>query len=118
MNTFICYDRCSTCKKAEKWLVENGIEFNKRAIKEEHPNEAEIKKFYEMSNEPLKKLFNTSGQLYKSMALKDKLSSMSEEEQIELLASDGMLVKRPLMVTEDKVLIGFKEEEWRKILLA
>lgn len=118
MNTFLCYDRCSTCKKAEKWLLENGIEFTKRPIKEENPKENEIENLYKISGLPLKKFFNTSGQLYKSMELKDKLPAMPEEEQIKLLATDGMLVKRPIFVAGDKVLVGFKEEEWRNALLA
>ena len=118
MNTFLCYDRCSTCKKAEKWLMENGVEFAKRPIKEENPNEVEIEKLYKKSGLPLKKFFNTSGQLYKSMELKDKLPALSEEEQIKLLATDGMLVKRPIFISDDKVLVGFKEEEWRNALLA
>ena len=109
---FLCYPKCSTCQKAKKWLDENGIEYELRDIKEENPSSEEIKKWYEISGVELKKFFNTSGLLYKSMSLKDKLPSMSEEEKIELLATDGMLVKRPLFISEDKVLIGFKEAEY------
>ena len=118
MNTFICYDRCGTCKKAEKWLGEHGIEFEKRPIKEDNPSAEELKNWIEQSGIPAKKFFNTSGQLYKSLGLKDKLGSMSDEEQTKLLATDGMLVKRPIFLTEDgKVLVGFKEQEWQDKLI-
>lgn len=113
---FLCYPKCSTCQKAKKWLDENGIEYELRDIKEDNPNSDEIKKWYEKSGVKIKKFFNTSGLIYKSMALKDKLSSMTEDEKIELLSTDGMLVKRPLLITEDKVLIGFKEAEYEKNL--
>ena len=106
------YPKCSTCKKALKWLEENEIPFTKRHIVEENPSEQELTEWYHKSGLPLKKFFNTSGLLYKSMALKDKLPSMSEDEQYELLATDGMLVKRPLIISEDFVLVGFKEAEW------
>lgn len=109
---FICYAKCGTCKKAEKWLAEKGIEVEKRDIKTEKPSLEEITSFHKTSGLPLKRFYNTSGQLYKSLALKDKLPTMSEQEQYELLASDGMLVKRPILVGEDFVLVGFKEEEW------
>ena len=109
---FLCYPRCTTCQKAKKWLDENKIEYTERHIVEENPSYDELKKWYEKSGLPLKKFFNTSGLLYREMQLKDKLTSMSEDEQLKLLASNGMLVKRPLMVTEDKVRIGFKETEW------
>lgn len=109
---FLCYPKCSTCKKAEKWLNDNGIEYELRDIKENNPSSEEIKNWYEKSGVEIKKFFNTSGLLYKSMALKDKLPSMTEGEKIDLLATDGMLVKRPLVITEDKVLIGFKEAEY------
>ena len=112
MNQFICYDRCGTCKKAEKWMNEHNIPYEKRPIKEDHPSFEELKSWKETTGLPLKSLFNTSGQLYKSMELKNKLPSMDEEEQLQLLASDGMLVRRPIMVSEDKVLIGFKETQW------
>lgn len=114
---FICYSKCSTCKKAQKWLEENGISYEIRDIKTENPNQEELKEWYERSGEPLKKFFNTSGQQYRALGLKDKLLSMSEEEKLRLLASDGMLVKRPLLIMEDGVLIGFKEAEWREALL-
>lgn len=109
---FIHYPKCSTCQKAKKWLDEHNIEYTERHIVEENPSYDELKKWYEKSGLPLKKFFNTSGLLYREMKLKDKLTSMSEDEQLKLLASNGMLVKRPLMVTEDKVRIGFKETEW------
>lgn len=110
---FICYSRCGTCRKAKKWLEENNIEFEERPIKEENPTEDELKQWIEKSDYPIKRFFNTSGTLYKELNLKDKLKSMSEEEQIKFLASDGMLVKRPILVGEDLVLVGFKEEEWK-----
>ena len=109
---FIQYPKCKTCQKAKKWLDENNIEYTDRHIKEENPSYEELKSWYEKSGLPLKKFFNTSGVLYKSMQLKDKLPDMSDEEQLRLLASDGMLVKRPLVVKCDTVLIGFKEGEW------
>lgn len=114
---FICYPKCSTCQKAKKWLDENKIEYTERHIVEENPLEDELRMWYERSGLPLKKFFNTSGMLYKEMKLKDKLSEMSEEEQIKLLATNGMLVKRPLVVDEDKVLVGFKETEWKEKLI-
>lgn len=110
--TFICYPKCSTCKKAQKWLEEKGKEFDVRNIKENNPTAEEISKWYKASGLPLKKFFNTSGNLYKEMGLKDKLADMSEDEQIKLLAADGMLVKRPILVEGDTVLVGFKAEEW------
>ena len=113
---FICYKKCSTCQKAKKWLEEKGIVFEERPIKEENPTAEELKKWHEMSGLPLKKFFNTSGLLYKSMNLKDKLKDMTQEEQYELLATDGMLVKRPLLVGDDFVLVGFKEAEWEEKL--
>ena len=116
MNTFICYDRCSTCKKAEKWLDSKVIAYEKRPIKEENPTVQELKNWIQKSGLPAKKFFNTSGMLYREMELKDKLPSMSEDEMIAVLAKDGMLVKRPLMVTDDIVLVGFKEAEWEKNL--
>ena len=114
---FICYPKCSTCQKAKKWLDENKIEYTERHIVEENPSENELITWYERSGLPLKKFFNTSGMLYKEMKLKDKLPEMSEEEQIKLLATNGMLVKRPLVVDEDKVLVGFKETEWEEKLI-
>ena len=114
---FICYPKCSTCRKAKKWLDEHNVEYTERHIADEKPTYDELKEWYEKSRLPLKKFFNTSGLLYKEMRLKDKLPSMSEEEQLRLLATDGMLVKRPILVTEDKVLVGFKESEWAEIIL-
>lgn len=112
MLKFICYPKCTTCQKAKKWLDDNDIEYKLRDIKEDNPTFEELSKWYKMSGLPLKKFFNTSGLLYKSMGLKDKLSAMSEEEQLRLLATDGMLVKRPLLIGEGFVLVGFKEKEW------
>ena len=109
---FICYSKCGTCKKAKTWLNDNNIEFDERPIKEENPRENELKEWIKKSSYPIKKFFNTSGTLYKELNLKDKLSQMSEEEQIKLLSTDGMLVKRPLFIGEDVILVGFKEAEW------
>ncbi len=109
---FVEYPKCTTCKKAKKWLDTQGIEYTDRHIKEENPSEAEIKEWHTKSGLPLKRFFNTSGMLYRDMGLKDKLPTMSEEEQYELLATDGMLVKRPLVVGDDFMLVGFKENEW------
>ncbi len=111
---FVCYPKCSTCKKAEKWLEAKGIDFEKRDIKMENPSAVELKEWYQKSGLPLKRFFNTSGNLYKEMKLKDRLPEMSEEEQIELLSTDGMLVKRPILVDGDAVLVGFKEKEWEE----
>lgn len=116
MVEFICYPKCTTCQKAKKWLDDNKIEYELRNIKENSPSLEELTGWYKMSNLPLKRLFNTSGLLYKSMKLKEKLPTMTEEEQLKLLATDGMLVKRPLVIGEDFVLIGFKESEWNKVL--
>jgi len=114
MIQFICYPKCTTCQKAKKWLDDNKIEYELRDIKEDNPSFEQLTAWCKLSELPLKKFFNTSGLLYKSMELKDKLLSMSEEEQLKLLASDGMLVKRPLIIGDDFVLIGFKESEWGK----
>ena len=114
----ICYPKCTTCQKAKKWLESQGIAYTERNIAEENPTYAELKEWYKKSGLPLKRLFNTSGLLYKSMQLKDKLPEMSEEEQLKLLATDGMLVKRPLVVDGDNVLTGFKEAEWIKKMLS
>ena len=113
---FIQYPPCSTCQKAKKWLDAKGIAYTDRHIRENNPSYEELKQWYTMSGLPLKKFFNTSGLLYKSMNLKDKLPTMSEEAQLRLLASDGMLVKRPIIVTEHTVLTGFREAEWEKLL--
>ncbi len=117
MINFICYKKCSTCKKAEKWLNDNGIQYTARDIKTANPSFEELEQWYNQSPYPLKKFFNTSGLLYKSLQLKDKLPSMSEKECLKLLCSDGMLVKRPLLIGDDFVLIGFKENEWKNALL-
>lgn len=109
---FICYPKCSTCQKAKKWLEANNIEYKERHIVEDNPTYEELKDWHSKSGLPLKKFFNTSGLLYKEMKLKDKLPAMSEEEQLKLLASNGMLVKRPLLVNGDTVLLGFKEADW------
>lgn len=114
---FVCYPKCSTCKKAKKWLDENKIEYTERHIVEENPSYEELKEWYAKSGLLLKKFFNTSGLLYREMQLKDKLAAMSEEEQLKLLATNGMLVKRPLIISEDNVLVGFKEAEWKEKLL-
>lgn len=114
---FICYPKCSTCQKAKKWLNEHNVEYTERHIAEENPTYDELKEWYEKSGLPLKKFFNTSGLLYKEMKLKDKLPSMSEEEQLRLLATNGMLVKRPILVSGDKVLVGFKEAEWAENIM-
>ncbi len=111
---FICYPKCSTCKKAEKWLNDHQIEYTTRHIVEENPSYEELKEWYKKSGLPLKRFFNTSGMLYKEMQLKDKLPDMSEEEQLQLLATNGMLVKRPLVISDDVILTGFKEKEWEE----
>ena len=113
---FICYPKCSTCQKAKKFLNEHNIEFAERHIVEDNPSYDEIKEWYQRSGLLLKKFFNTSGLLYKEMQLKDKLPAMSEEEQLQLLATNGMLVKRPIVVDGDTVLVGFKEAEWAEKL--
>ena len=115
--TLLCYAKCGTCRKAKKWLEDNGIAYTERPIKEENPGKEELALWKERSGLPLKKFFNTSGVLYKEMHLKDKLPGMEEEEMLSLLSTDGMLVKRPLLLMEDKVLVGFKEEEWASALI-
>lgn len=114
--TFICYPKCTTCQKARKWLDENQIAYAFRDIKTENPTYDELAAWHKRSGLPLKKFFNTSGLLYKSMELKNKLPGMSEEEMLRLLATDGMLVKRPLLIGDDFVLVGFKEAEWESRL--
>ena len=114
---FIEYPPCSTCQKAKKWLDARGIAYTTRHIKENNPTYEELKQWYEASGLPLKKFFNTSGLLYKSLGLKDRLSAMTQEEQLRLLASDGMLVKRPLVIGEKAILTGFREKEWEEMLL-
>ena len=113
---FVEYPKCTTCQKAKKWLVDNKIEFEDRHIVEKNPSAAELRKWWKTSGLELKKFFNTSGLKYKELALKDKLPTMKDEEKIKLLASDGMLVKRPLIVADEFILVGFKEEEWKENL--
>lgn len=113
---FLCYPKCSTCQKAKKWLEEQGISFEERDIKLNNPTEEELRTWYKRSGLPIKRFFNTSGLQYKALGLKDKLPNMSEEEQLALLATDGMLVKRPLVVGEDFVLTGFKQAEWEQTM--
>lgn len=112
MLKFICYPKCTTCQRAQKWLDENNIKYEFRDIKQNNPQKEELTRWYKEGGLPLKKFFNTSGLLYKSLDLKNKLPQMTEEEMITLLATDGMLVKRPIIVTENLVLVGFKETEW------
>lgn len=116
MYQFVCYTKCSTCAKAEKWLKANQVEYEKRDIKTKNPAKEELREWQSLSGVPLKKFFNTSGQLYRSMNLKEKLKDMSDEEMLELLASDGMLVKRPVLSNGKTVLVGFKEADWNQIL--
>lgn len=113
---FIQYPPCSTCQRAKKWLDGHGFAYTDRHIKEQNPTYEELKSWYEQSGLPLKRFFNTSGLLYKSMNLKDKLPTMTEEEQLRLLATDGMLVKRPIVITEKHIFTGFKETEWNELL--
>ena len=113
---FLEYPPCSTCKKAKNWLMEHGVEFTARHIKEENPTAEELSQWQEKSGLELKKFFNTSGMIYRELGLKDKLPGMSRQEQLQLLASDGMLVKRPILVAGDTVLVGFKEKDWEKLL--
>ncbi len=114
---FLCYPKCTTCQRAKKWLDDNKILYEIRDIKLERPDYSEIKSWHERSGLPLKRFFNTSGLLYKEMELKDKLPGMDEEDQLKLLAGSGMLVKRPVLVTENQILVGFKQSEWERILL-
>ena len=113
---FLQYPPCSTCQKAKKWLAEHGIAYTDRHIKEQNPTYEELKVWHEKSGLPLKRFFNTSGLLYKSMNLKEKLPTMTQEQQLRLLASDGMLVKRPIVVSQKRILIGFQEAQWEKLL--
>ena len=112
MAVCICYEKCSTCKRALKWLDEHDVNYTRRDIKTDNPNYQELKSWYEKSGLPIKRFFNTSGNAYKDLKLKDKLPSLSDEEALKLLSTDGMLVKRPLFIDGDKVLVGFKEAEW------
>jgi arsenate reductase len=113
---FICYPRCSTCKRAKDWLETNGIDYEMRDIKTQNPDETELKAWIEKSGLPIRRFFNTSGMQYRALSLTSKLGDMSDEEKLKLLATDGMLVKRPILVTADKVLVGFKEGEWEQVL--
>ena len=115
MLKFICYPKCTTCQKAKKWLDNNKIEYEFRDVKSENPSLNELTEWHKKSGLPIKKFFNTSGLLYKSLDLKNKLPEMSEDEMLKLLATDGMLVKRPLLIDDDFVLVGFKETEWERI---
>lgn len=112
---FVNYPKCSTCAKAKKWLEENGIEFDSRHIVENNPTKEELKKWIALSGQPIKKFFNTSGILYREMNLKEKVAENNEDELLDILSSNGMLVKRPLLIGKDRVLIGFKEKEWEEI---
>ena len=113
---FVCYPKCTTCQKAQKWLDETGAAYTVRNIKEDNPTRAELEQWHQRSGLPLKRFFNTSGLQYKALALKDKLPGMSEDEQFALLATDGMLVKRPILVGDDVVLVGFRQAEWEAAL--
>jgi len=111
----ICYAKCGTCQKAEKWMKSNGIEYSYRPIKEENPTKEELKNWLANSGLPISKFFNTSGLLYKELNMKDKVKTLSEDELLDMLASNGMLVKRPILLANNKVLVGFKEEEWSNL---
>ncbi len=115
MLKFICYPKCTTCQKAKKWLDDNKIEYELRDIKQDNPTVEELSEWYAKSGLPLKKFFNTSGLLYKSLDLKNKLPEMSEAEMLNLLSTDGMIVKRPILISDETVLVGFKEAEWETI---
>lgn len=113
---FVCYSHCSTCTKAREWLNEHNIDFTERDIKDDHPTIAELDRWHKKSGLPLKRFFNTSGQLYRNLGLKDKLTSMNEHEQLEILTTDGMLVKRPIVVSANTILVGFSPEAWSSAL--
>lgn len=117
MNLFTCYPRCTTCQKAQRWLDAHGVAYAFRDIKKEHPSETELREWVQRSGLPLKRFFNTSGQTYRELGLSSKMAAMSEDELFALLASDGMLVKRPVMITGHAVLVGFNEEVWAAALL-
>ena len=112
---FVCYPKCTTCQKAKKWLTEKGISFEERDIKTENPTKEELEAWYKKSGLPLKRFFNTSGILQKEMKFKDRLPEMTEDEQLTLLSTDGMLVKRPILISDEQVLVGFKEKEWETL---
>ncbi|MGL4848484.1 MAG: arsenate reductase family protein [Clostridium sp.] len=113
---FVEYPKCTTCRKAKKWLTENGVDFEDRDIKENNPTKEELKAWLEMSGYEIKKFFNTSGVLYREQGMKDKVKVLSEDELLDILAKDGMMVKRPILIKDDKVLVGFKEQEWEEII--
>lgn len=115
--TILCYPKCGTCQKAEKWMKLNGIEYTYRPIKEENPSREELQQWLQQSGLPIAKFFNTSGLLYKEMSMKDKVKVLSVDELLDILASNGLMVKRPVLVTGQKVLVGFKEEEWTNLLM-
>lgn len=114
---FVCYPKCSTCKKAQTWLEDQGLDYQLRDIKTQNPTQEELRQWHAQSGLPLKRFFNTSGQQYRALGLKDRLPHMTQEEQLALLASDGMLVKRPILLDGDKVLVGFRQGEWEAALL-
>ena len=114
MYKFVCYPKCTTCQRAKKWLDDNGVEYELRDIKQDNPSLGELTEWFKQSGLPIRKFFNTSGLLYKSLDLKNKLPQMSEDEMLNLLATDGMLVKRPIIIGADAVLVGFKEAEWNE----
>lgn len=114
---FLCYPKCSTCKKAQTWLEDQGLDYQMRDIKTQNPTQEELRQWHAQSGLPLKRFFNTSGQQYRALGLKDRLPHMTQEEQLALLASDGMLVKRPILLDGDKVLVGFRQGEWEAALL-
>lgn len=116
MITMIGYEKCGTCRKARKWLEEHGVQYSFRPIKEERPTREELEKWIPVSGLPVRKFFNTSGQLYRGMGLRDRLPEMTESDILDLLASDGMLVKRPILLAGDRVLVGFREEEWGQVV--
>ncbi len=116
MLNFVCYPKCSTCQKAQKWLDDNGVLYQLRDIKQNNPTFEELEKWFNISGLPIKKFFNTSGLLYKALDLKNKLTNMTENEMLKLLSTDGMLVKRPLLIGDDFVLVGFKESEWAAVI--
>lgn len=114
---FVCYPKCSTCKKAQTWLEDQGLDYQLRDIKTQNPTQEELRQWHAQSGLPLKRFFNTSGQQYRALGLKDRLPHMTQEEQLALLAADGMLVKRPILLDGDKVLVGFRQGEWEAALL-